>query len=327
MKRLPVSRYAKTVKYAMLNGMSREHKYPLYASFKVTGQCKLRCSFCDVWRQRNGKPELQTREVLSILDNLADSSVLVVSFEGGEPFLREDICELLAYAAEMPYFTELTTSGVGVDFDRIRECVKYLDFLHVSIDEGHRNLHLFDELPRLKRWVEGLGVQIVVRDEDLPALEEKVRRVHEVDAKAIIMPAAHLDGTPNSYPDPELFRSRLLPLIEAYPRTIVTAEGYLDAINRPHSCDTSSVIIGPDGTLFYPCRIRRSEGTNLLRQGLMDFLSSEKAASLRREGRSCDRSCGWYQYFAVSSYYSPRTLRSSLRPYLQDILTMRGGNA
>jgi hypothetical protein len=32
--------------------------------------------------------------------------------------------------------------------------------------------------------------------------------------------------------------------------------------------------------------------------------------------KNCTRRCGWYQYFATDVFASPRSIVSSLRPYL-----------
>ncbi len=327
MKRLSLSKYVSTLGYAAINCISGRHAYPVYASFKITRQCRLKCAFCDVWRQ---KPvaELDTGQVLAVLDNLARSSILVVSFEGGEPFLRTDIFDILADAHGRPFYTELTTSGVGIDFDLVNACLQYLDFLHISIDEGHNNLHLLDRLPALKKRMPGLGVQVVVRSQDMPRLEVKVRAIHRAGAKAVIMPAVCLDGRPNAYPDPAVFRSEVQRLAGIYPGTIVTTSKYLAAINRPHGCDTASIIVDADATLYYPCRTLKIPAANLLARNLMEFLGSPRAAALRAAGRRCTRNCGWYQYFAASSYYRPFCLLSSLSPYFKDLFeTARGSDA
>lgn len=321
MKRLGLIKYLATIKYAFVNGFTGEHKYPLYASFKVTNQCNLQCPYCDMWRMQAGR-DLETYEILNVLDNLAASSILVVSIEGGEPFMRADIGDILAYVTDKPLYIELTTSAVGIDWDKARECLKFLDFLHISIDEAHNNLYLLDNLAEFRRWIRGLGVQIIVRKNDLPALEDKVRKIHRAGAKAIIIPATCLDGTPNAYPDPRKFSQEVMRLIKSFPATIVTAKGYLDAINKDHGCDTASIIIGSDASLYYPCRTLKNRATNLLHENLMDFVSTPNAAYLRNRGKQCRKSCGWYQYFAVSSYYMPRTLMYSMRPYFNDILSI-----
>jgi len=48
----------------------------------------------------------------------------------------------------------------------------------------------------------------------------------------------------------------------------------------------------------------------------MDFLRSEKAKEARQWMKQCPRACGWYQYFATDAFASPRSLLSSLSPYL-----------
>jgi MoaA/NifB/PqqE/SkfB family radical SAM enzyme len=321
MKKLRLAKYVNTIKYAFLNAVSGDHKYPFYASFKVTSRCKSQCPYCDMWRMK-ADADLETHEILAVLDNLAASSILVVSIEGGEPFLRDDIGNILEYAQPKPFYTELTTSAVGIDWDKVKDCAKLLDFLHISIDEGHNNLYMLDKLLEVKRWISRLGVQIIVRKYDLATLEDKVRKVHAAGAQAIIIPAIHLDGTPNDYPDPGQFRNEVSRLIKVYANTIVTAKGYLDAINKDQGCDTASIIIDSDACLYYPCRTLKTRATNLLHEGLMDFVSTPKAAVLRKQGNQCRRSCGWYQYFAVSSYYMPHTLLYSWRPYFNDILSI-----
>jgi MoaA/NifB/PqqE/SkfB family radical SAM enzyme len=321
MKRLPLAKYIETFKYAFINAARGDHKYPLYASFKVTNHCKSQCPYCDIWRIK-ADTDLETHQIFAVLDNLADSSVLVVSIEGGEPFLRKDIGQILEYLQHKPFYTELTTSAVGVDWDRVKKYLKFLDFLHISIDEGHNNLYLLDELAEFKRWICRLGIQIIIGKNDLPTLEAKIRKVHHAGAHAVIIPATHLDGTPNDYPDPAEFRDKVLRLTKSYGGTIVTAKGYLDAINKSHGCDTASIIIGSDAGLYYPCRTRKTRAANLLHQRLMDFVSTPLAVALRNEGQMCRRSCGWYQYFAVSSYYSPRTLMYSWRPYFHGLLSI-----
>lgn len=305
MKRLPMRKYVETLKYLRVNLTQREGVYPFYASFKITNICGLKCPFCDIWKNRT-EDRLSARDVFRVMDNLAQSSILTLCFEGGEPFLRKDIVELLKYGRGMPYYTALVTSGQHIDKYPIDECYRYLDFLHISIDEGHENLHLYNRLSEFKRrWHLPIIVQIVVTDKTMSSLERKIRAIYESEAKACVMPAAHLDLTENEYPDPVRFRSLVSQLRRRYPRTIITAEHFLRSITNSFrwntsSCTTSSVIIDSDGGLYYPCRTLMEKPVNLLEEKLMDFLSSDEAKRRRRMMRKCRRGCGWYQYFAVS---------------------------
>ena len=93
MKKLPVSKYLQTFKYNLTNYLSRECIYPFYASFKVTHKCGLKCSFCNVWMEKT--KDLPKEKVFTIIDNIANSSIIVVSLEGGDPLIRKDLGEIL----------------------------------------------------------------------------------------------------------------------------------------------------------------------------------------------------------------------------------------
>ena len=327
MKRLPIRKYVEPFKYLRVNLTQRKGVYPFYASFKITNICGLKCPFCNIWKNRT-PDSLSTRDVFRVMDNLAQSSIFTLCFEGGEPFMRKDIVEILRYGRGMPYYTALVTSGQHIDKYPIDECYRYLDFLHISIDEGHENLHLYDRLSEFKRrWHLPIIVQIVVTDKTMSSLERKIRAIYESGVKACVMPAAHLDLTANEYPDPVRFRSLITQLRGRYPQTIITAEHFLRSITNSfrwkcssgttlNGCTTSSIIIDSDGGLYYPCRTLIEKPVNLLEEKLMDFLFSDEAKSRRRMMKECRRECGWYQYFAVS-FVSLRSLSLEIRDIMR----------
>lgn len=314
MKKLPARKYLQTMRYAFTNYVARGCIYPFYASFKVTHICSLRCSFCNVWKEKT--PDLKTDDVFTVIDNIANSSIIVLSLEGGDPLIRKDLGEILEYAHQKPFYLFFTTNGHLLDKRPMTEYGRHIDYLHISIDEGHDNLDFFGRLPEFQSYGPEICIQIVVTKETLPALKEKVRCVHEVGARTVVMPACHLDGTDDFYPNPQQFRSELIRLKKKYPNTITTPKGFLDNINQRHGCSTSSVIIDSDGGLFYPCRTVGKRRFNFTEGSFMNFLKTNEAAEARTEMKNCQRSCGWYQYFATDVFASPFSLVSSLSPYL-----------
>jgi hypothetical protein len=48
----------------------------------------------------------------------------------------------------------------------------------------------------------------------------------------------------------------------------------------------------------------------------MDFLRSNEAKVARQHMKKCNRACGWYQYFATDVFSSPKSIISSLSPYI-----------
>jgi MoaA/NifB/PqqE/SkfB family radical SAM enzyme len=314
MKRLPLSKYIKTVNYAISNKLAGECIYPFYASYKVTHKCSLKCKFCNVWMEKT--PDLKTEDVCKVIDNIADSSIIVLSLEGGDPLIRKDLKEILKYAYQKPFTLFFTTNGHLLDKRPIKEYTKYIDYLHISIDEGHDNLDFFDRLNEFQSYGPEICIQIVVTKDTMSMLEEKVKSIYKVEARTVVMPACHLDGTDDYYPDPQEFKKEIMRLKKKYKNTITTPKGFLDNINRIHGCSTSSVILDSDGSLFYPCRTIGQSLYNFTEGSFMDFLKTEKAKQARKQMKNCERRCGWYQYFATDVYTSPISLFSSLSPYV-----------
>lgn len=315
MKKIPKKRMLEMLAYSMRNSLRGEYVYPFYVSFKLLHRCDRRCKFCNVPSEK--AREMNTQEVFKVLDEFAKSSLFLVSFEGGEPLLRQDILEILKYAHRQPYYLLFTTSAGQFRRHDMREYCKYIDFLHISIDEEHNNLEHLEKLKEYVGWGSTVCVQIVVRRQDLDALEYKIKKCHEAGAKAVIMPACHLPNTDDMLPDIRKFADICLELKKKYPNTIITTDRYLKTIEKP-KCSTSSIIVDCDGSVFYPCRTLETRASNILEEPLNKFLTSEKAAGLRKRMKECKLQCHWYQYFATDSFLHPTEMFSAAKPYLKN---------
>ncbi|MBN1761146.1 MAG: radical SAM protein [Chitinispirillaceae bacterium] len=314
MRILPLTWYLPSVRGVVRNLTARKAIYPFYASFKLTSRCHFGCPFCNVKKHRS--PDLSTADVKVILRNLSRSPVLMTSFEGGEPLLREDIGELLRYARTCKFYLLFTTSVRNLTDYPLEEYARFIDFLHVSIDEGHDNLDLFDVLPQLVRLPLQVSVQSVVTRDTVDALEEKVRICHAAGANIVVIPAAHMDATEDVFPDVVHLEKIMLHLRRRYPDTIHTPQGYFAAYRRG-ACSSGSVIIAPDGSLYYPCHILERKGPDLRTTDLTEWCSSPEAAEGREIMHQCTRNCGWYQYYSIDSYTSPVSVWEALRPALR----------
>jgi MoaA/NifB/PqqE/SkfB family radical SAM enzyme len=320
MRYLPASKYAQTVKYLLHNYMHQAGgvTYPFYASYKINLTCNFKCRFCNLWQ--DPQPGLPTEDVFKVLDNVGKSSIFLLSMEGGEPLLRPDFLDVVKYARRQPFYLLVTTSerGLATDYP-MREYCKYIDFLHISIDEGHVNLEMFDQLEEFVSFGSSVCVQTVVTNKDIDRLDYKVRRCWEAGAKIVIMPAVHLEGTKDYYPEFYEFRDKVLSLKKQFPNAVITPDSFYTAVDRG-ACSSSSIIIDTDGTLYYPCRVLPYRGMNLLETPLNEFVRSAQAQKLRNVMTSCDRHCGWYQYFATSSYTSAADAFGTIRPYFAELL-------
>jgi len=274
-----------------------------------------------VWK--NPAPEMDTEGVKSVLENLASSSLYMVSLEGGEPLLREDIGEILEYAGRMPYFILFTTSQRDLTEYPWDEYTKYIDFLHVSIDEGHNNLFLLDQLNEITRFNSVVTVQTVVAEGQIGALHEKVQKCKSSGAKILVMPAVVLDGAKDLFPEWTDFKNEVLRLKKEFPDTVTTPRKYFRNYEKG-KCSSGSIIIDCDGSLYYPCRTLNQKPVNMQDIRLNDYLMSEEAVELRKQMPLCERNCGWYQYFAIDVFTSPIDLYDGIRPYLNALFRRNG---
>ncbi|UCF08916.1 MAG: radical SAM protein [Thermoplasmata archaeon] len=83
---------------------------PYRMDLAITYRCQNKCGHCYNEPERI-KKELTTQDWKKILDRLWDAGVPHVVFTGGEPTLRDDLPELIAYAEAKGQITGLITNG------------------------------------------------------------------------------------------------------------------------------------------------------------------------------------------------------------------------
>jgi len=75
-------------------------KVPFFCGHKLTYNCNLRCKMCPFWRRPSPDPSLTQEK--AILKKIYSSGAVGVAFEGGEPLLREDLADILAFSRSLP---------------------------------------------------------------------------------------------------------------------------------------------------------------------------------------------------------------------------------
>jgi pyrroloquinoline quinone biosynthesis protein E len=99
--------------------MTAPRPYALLA--EITYRCPLHCPYCSNPTQMRDDRELTTEEWQRVIRDAATLGVLQLGLSGGEPLVRRDVAELIRAAREANLYTNLITSGVGLDMARARE--------------------------------------------------------------------------------------------------------------------------------------------------------------------------------------------------------------
>src|SRR3989337_2899571 len=105
---------------------------PLFCGHKLTYNCNLRCKMCPFWKRSSR--DSSTGMEKEILKRIYDSGTCGIAFEGGEPLLRNDLVEILAFSRSLPLHTSLVTNGTLLE-SRIDEIASYTNgVIYVSLD-------------------------------------------------------------------------------------------------------------------------------------------------------------------------------------------------
>jgi PqqA peptide cyclase len=117
---------------------------------ELTHSCPLHCPYCsNPIAVRNGNlelappcnAELSTDEWKRVILEAAALGVLQIGFSGGEPLVRRDLANLVRAAREANLYTNLITSGIGLDDDRVRALRDAgLDSVQLSLQSDHTDL-------------------------------------------------------------------------------------------------------------------------------------------------------------------------------------------
>lgn len=93
---------------------------PLWLLAELTYRCPLQCPYCSnpVDYARHGE-ELSTEQWRGVLREARALGAAQLGFSGGEPLVRQDLEALVSEARELGFYTNLITSGVGLNEARI----------------------------------------------------------------------------------------------------------------------------------------------------------------------------------------------------------------
>ncbi|MGB0664017.1 MAG: pyrroloquinoline quinone biosynthesis protein PqqE [Pontibacterium sp.] len=163
-------------------GAEKKHGQPLWLLAELTYKCPLQCPYCsnplDFAKHSN---ELTTQEWLDVFAQGRQMGAVQLGFSGGEPLVRQDLVELIGGAHEMGYYTNLITSGVGLNERKVAEFKKAgLDHIQVSFqaaDESVNNMLSGSQ----KAFAQKLKMAKEVKAQGYPMVLNFVTHRHNID--------------------------------------------------------------------------------------------------------------------------------------------------
>jgi pyrroloquinoline quinone biosynthesis protein E len=254
----------------------------LWLLAELTYRCPLHCVYCsnplDFAAIEN---ELTTEEWKRVMREARALGAVQLGFSGGEPLQRDDLATLVAEGHGLGYYTNLITSGVGLNEERTRELKSAgLDHIQVSFQDSTKEVNdflsstrTFDLKLKVARLVKAHGYPMVL---NVVLSRLNIDHIDRIIEMALALEADFLElANTQYYGWAYLNRDHLLPSREQLERAERVTREYRERIggrmkiffvvpdyyaDRPKACMNGwgSVFlnIAPDGVAL-PCQAAR----------------------------------------------------------------------
>ena len=267
---------------AMSADAQREIGKPLWLLAELTYRCPLQCPYCsnplDFAQHKN---ELDTAGWLRVLREARKMGAAQLGFSGGEPLVRQDLEILIAEARKLGYYSNLITSGVGMDEARIAAFkAAGLDHIQISFQASSEELnnylggtksfqHKVAMARLVKKYEYPMVLNIVLHRQNIDQIEDILKMTLDLEADYVELASTQYYGWS------KLNEAHLLPTRAQLARAEKIAHEYQDQYKsrmrilyvvpdyyetRPKACmngwGSVFLTIAPDGSAL-PCHAAR----------------------------------------------------------------------
>jgi len=149
---------------------------------ELTYRCPLHCVYCSnpVELEKHSR-EITTDDWLRVLDEAADLGVVQVHFTGGEPLARSDLEALVKRAKERELYSNLVTSGIPLNHDRMQR-LKDAGIDHVQLSFQGATRESSEVIAGYDAFEKKLEVAKLIKQLDLPLTVNVVMHRQNLDA-------------------------------------------------------------------------------------------------------------------------------------------------
>jgi PqqA peptide cyclase len=171
---------------------------PLALIAEVTHRCPLHCVYCSNPLELAGAAaELSTDEWTSVFQQCGKLGMLHAHFTGGEPLARTDLTELISAARAAGLYTNLITSGIGLNEQRLQTLVSAgLDHIQISFQDSREeaanwiagakaHAHKIELSRAIRRHKVAFTVNLVVHRQNLDHLEEMIAFIEQLNPERV----------------------------------------------------------------------------------------------------------------------------------------------
>jgi len=205
----------------------------LWLLAELTYRCPLQCLYCsnpiDYAKYQN---ELTTEDWIRVLQEGRAMGATQLGFSGGEPLVRKDLVELAREARRLGYYSNLITSGIGMDEPRIA-ALKEAGLDHIQLSFQANTPELNDYIGGAKTFERKLAMARLIKHYDYPMVMNVVLHRQNIDqTEQILQMAEELEAdyielaNTQYYGWAKVNRSHLLPTREQVVRAEAIAHDY-----------------------------------------------------------------------------------------------------
>ena len=151
-----------------MNAVVNPAPMPLWMVAELTYRCPLHCAFCsNPVDFAKVESELSTEEWFRVFAEARALGAVQLGLTGGEPLSRPDLELLVAEAHRLGFYTNLITSGVGLNEPRMRALKDAgLDHVQLSFQDSTRELN--DFLSSTRTFALKRRVATLIKDHGFP---------------------------------------------------------------------------------------------------------------------------------------------------------------
>ena len=257
------------------DGPSVEKEHVMSAYLHLTQRCNLHCVGCySLDCQRNHLADLSLDKVKDALDQLSRNGCKLVVLSGGEPFLRDDLGDIVRYAREETGIggIQIITNGTMVTQEALKKVKPYVSGIAVSID-GYseenptyiRDKGIFPSVLEAVKLCRDSGIPtsilptIHTQNYDRMAEYVKLSKALNVQISFSLLTCSPMDRALSRWlPTADQLRTIAMELIEIGMEDAVAVNDMPvgDGIDARKSCEIGCKIVSvaADGTV-YPCHM------------------------------------------------------------------------